>query len=199
MFRPLSRDFAGVFFENKQERERLPLPMAKMIRSVWNAVTLILTVAVLLLAALLWGYRLLGLQAFAVQSGSMEPACPVGSLVYVRSVEVAELKTGDIITFKLSDGVRCTHRIIEVTTHEGSPAFVTKGDANEEADGGFVLSTSVIGRVEFIAPYMGFVAAFLQQPSGAYIKYAVVAGVLLLIILPDVFFPEKKKPEQQET
>ena len=172
--------------------------MIKMIRSVWSTVTTLLLLVLAATAALLYGYRLLGMQAFVVPSGSMEPACPVGSLVYVRPVEATELQAGDIITFDLGDGVRGTHRIIEVATHEGAPAFVTKGDANEEADNGFVLPAAIVGRVELTVPHMGFVAAFLQQPSGVYVKYAVVAGALLLIVLPDVLFPEKKKPKQQE-
>ena len=172
--------------------------MQTKIKKIWNAATTVLVSLMVILSALLWGYRLLGLQAFVVQSGSMEPACPVGSLVYVGPAEAAELRVGDIITFDLGSGIRGTHRIVEIGEHEGTPAFVTKGDANEHIDAGLVLPESIIGRVVFTVPYLGFAAAFLQQPSALYVKVAAVAGVMLLLVLPDILFAEKKKKPKQE-
>ena len=55
--------------------------------------------AALAAALLLAGARLVGLRTFAVLSGSMEPAYPVGSLIYVRSAEPSALECGDVITF----------------------------------------------------------------------------------------------------
>ena len=53
----------------------------------------------MLLAVLLIGVRLLGVQAYSGLSGSMEPKDPVGSLIYVKAVDPYELKSGDVITF----------------------------------------------------------------------------------------------------
>lgn len=36
---------------------------------------------------------------FAVLSGSMEPELPVGSMVFVRQVELADIAVGDNATF----------------------------------------------------------------------------------------------------
>lgn len=172
--------------------------MAKTIKRIWNGVTTILVGAAMLLAALLWGYRLLGMEAFVVQSGSMEPEYHVGSLVYVKSIDPAELRTGDVITFELGGGVRGTHRIIEVVDEQGSLAFRTKGDANEVEDNGLVAPEDIIGKVRFTVPYLGFLVSYIQQPRGMYVSIVAVAALLLLIVLPDVLFPEKKKPEKQE-
>ena len=54
------------------------------IQKIWNGVSTVLVAGVVLLAVLLVGVRLFGLQVYTVLSGSMEPAYPVGSLIYVK-------------------------------------------------------------------------------------------------------------------
>lgn len=173
--------------------------MQTTIRKIWNGATSVLVAAMLLLAALLWGVRLLGLDVFVVQSGSMEPAYHVGSVVYVKPVDAAELKTGDVITFRINSSVRGTHRIVEVVEDGGSRAFRTKGDANEEADLGLVQPSAIVGKVVFSVPLLGYFAAYIQQPPGSYVLISAGALILLLILLPDLLFPEKKsKSEKME-
>ena len=95
----------------------------------------------MLLAVLLIGVRLLGVQVYSVLSGSMEPKYPVGSLIYVKAVDPYELKSGDVITFMLNENTVATHRIVEVVPDEsdsGVVRFRTKGDANEAEDGSLV-------------------------------------------------------------
>ena len=50
----------------------------KIISKLWNAATTLLVTAVVVLAVLLAGVRVLGLQVYTVLSGSMEPAYPTG-------------------------------------------------------------------------------------------------------------------------
>ena len=171
--------------------------MQRKIRKIWNGATTVLVVTLLLLAALLWGVRLLGMDVFVVQSGSMEPAYHVGSVVYVKSVDASELKVGDAITFQMSSSVRGTHRIIEVVEDGGSLAFRTKGVANEEAYLGLVKPSAIVGRVVFSIPYLGYFAAYIQQPPGSYVLISAGALILLLILLPDLLFPEKKSKNEK--
>lgn len=155
-----------------------------------------LVAVMLLLAALLWGVRLLGMDVFVVQSGSMEPAYHVGSVVYVKPVDADELEAGDVITFQITGTVRGTHRIVEVVEDGGSRAFRTKGDANEEADLGLVKPSAIVGKVVFSIPLLGYFAAYIQQPPGSYVLISAGALILLLILLPDLLFPEKKSKNE---
>ena len=172
--------------------------MSKTIKQIWNTVTTVLVSLMVILAALLWGFRLLGMDVFVVQSGSMEPAYHVGSLVYVKSVDATKLQTGDVITFELGGGVRGTHRIIEVLDENGTLSFRTKGDNNDHADYNPVLPADIIGQVKFTIPYLGFLITYIQQPLGTYITISVVAVILLLTILPDIIFSEKRTPNNRE-
>ncbi len=95
----------------------------------------------------------------AVLSGSMVPVYDVGGLVVFRPVDTAELKEGDIISFKLPgiDTPIC-HRIIDIVDENGSLYFQTKGDANEDPDPDKVLPEYVKGTGVLHLPYVGRLA-----------------------------------------
>ena len=173
--------------------------MNQTVKKIWNAFTSILVAAVVILATLLAGSRLVGLRAFTVLSGSMEPAYPVGSLIYVKEVDYTALKAGDVITFMLDEQTVATHRIVEVVPDEDDPSvirFRTKGDANEAADGSLVHYKNVIGSPVFTIPKLGYFASYIQSPPGIYIAISGGALLLLLIFLPNLFGGEDEKKDK---
>jgi signal peptidase len=98
--------------------------------------------------------RVFGFKVYGVLSGSMEPAYPTGSLIYVRNVDPDDLRIGDAITFSLSPNVIATHRIVGIIPDENNPAFIrlqTKGDANLIADSYYVSQDNMIGKVIWFA------------------------------------------------
>lgn len=165
-------------------------------KTVWNVVSGVLVALVVLLAVLLVGARLVGLQVFAVLSGSMEPTYHTGSLIYVKKVDPATVVPGQVITFMLDEDTVATHRVVEVVPDEedaGVLRFRTKGDANQAADGSLVHYKNVLGTPVCSIPYLGYVAAYIQQPPGLYVAISCGAILLLLVFLPDVFSGEKKR------
>lgn len=172
--------------------------MKKTLKKIWNWVSGILIGIVVLLAVALVGVRIIGLQPFAVLSGSMEPAYHVGSLIYVRDVDYKELEVGDPITYMVSEDTVVTHRIIEVLPDEDDPdtiRYFTQGDANEHPDGTSVHYKNIIGKPIFSIPYLGYVSSYIQHPPGMYVAIAGAAVLILLVFLPDVFADDKKKTE----
>lgn len=171
--------------------------MVYKIRKIWNLITTILVGIALVLALLLVGVRLTGLQIYMVLSGSMEPTYQTGSVIYVKEAEPSKLEAGDVITFQLNGGaVVATHRIVEVVADEENPdviRFRTKGDANDQADGGLVEAGQVIGTPIFTIPYLGYFVNYIQNPPGMYVAIAAAAFLLLLILLPDLLFGDKDK------
>lgn len=172
--------------------------MNQTIRNIWNGFSTVLVALVVLLAALLWGPRLIGMEVFTVLSGSMEPAYHTGGCVYVREVDADKLEVGDVITFRLSGSTVATHRIIETLEEDGTRMFRTKGDANEDADNSPVTPDRIIGKVAFGLPYLGYLAAFIQSTSGRYAAIAAGAFILLIVFLPDLLFPQTKEKENVE-
>lgn len=177
--------------------------MSGPIKKIWNVASSILVALVVLLALLLVGARLVGLQVFVVLSGSMEPTYHTGSLIYVKKVDPYTIQEGQPITFMMSETTVATHRVVGIVPDEEDPTvirFRTKGDANDTEDGGLVHYKNVIGRPVFSIPYLGYVADYIQHPPGRYVAISAGAVLLLLVFLPDVFSedPDKKKKAEAE-
>ena len=121
-----------------------------------------------------------GYQVFDVVSGSMEPAVPVGSVVYAKQVEPSEIKVGDIVAYQDASGV-VVHRVTVNRTSLGE--LVTKGDANNVEDFAPVPYSAVIGRVEAHLPFLGSFMSVYASPIGkAYLLMAAACGVMLIVI-----------------
>lgn len=115
-----------------------------------------------------------------VQSGSMEPVMPVGSMVAI--VPHAEYAVGDIITFGDDTRTRIptSHRVVGITREGGALHYLTKGDANEEADNAPVPHGAIIGAVELVVPRLGYVLHFARSERGFFLM-AVVPAVLIMV------------------
>ena len=173
----------------------------KTLRKTWNIISTVLVSLVVLLALLLVGARVLGLQVFTVLSGSMEPTYHTGSLIYVKKVDPYTIQSGQVITFMLDEDTIATHRVVAVVPDEEDASvirFRTKGDANESEDGGLVHYKNVIGTPVFTIPYLGYVASYIQHPPGMYVAIAAGAVLLMLTFLPDIFAPEEKSETESE-
>lgn len=169
-------------------------------KKVLNITVTVLVAAAVLLAVLLAGVRLFGLQPYTVISGSMEPTYHTGSLIYVKKVNPEEVEVGQAITFVLNEDLTvATHRVIEID--EENQRFYTKGDANETADGAPVHFKNLIGIPVFSIPYLGYVSNYIQNPPGLYVVIAAGAALLLLMFLPEllsVWHKEEPETEKQD-
>ena len=151
-------------------------------RKFWNVLTTILTIAIVFLAAAFVGARIMGLRAYAVLSGSMEPNYPVGSLIFVKTVDPESIEEGDVITFRLSETLTATHRVIGIERDEdGALNFQTKGDANAAADARPVHEKNVIGEPVAAIPHLGYFASAVQNPP---IRFALLTIAALILLLP---------------
>ena len=164
-----------------------------------NIITTTLFVLVLLFAVALLGVRLFGITPYTVLSGSMEPTYHVGSLIYVKEVNVYSLEVGDPLTYVIDGNTVVTHRIVEIVIDPedlSQISFKTKGDNNNVADGAPVYPENVLGKPVFSIPLLGYVAYFVQNPPGCYIAILFCALIVLLTFLPDLLFPTPKKQEE---
>ncbi len=99
------------------------------------------------------GYvQLFGYSFFRVATGSMEPTLPVGTLLITQQVDIESIVTTDIICFRSKDaqmlGRIITHRVVDILQDgSGKLQLLTKGDANLAADGYYVTSDNLVGRV----------------------------------------------------
>lgn len=152
--------------------------MKILFRCIFNAALfLMLIVAMVLLLPGLFGIR-----PYVVYSGSMEPKIPTGAVVFTKEGAYSP-ETGDIITFHNEDTV-VTHRVVK--KEEGT--FITKGDANKNADPIPVAKSQIIGRVVFCLPYLGYIIYFLK----ARIPFTAVCIMAGLSVISDLAYTPKK-------
>lgn len=124
--------------------------------------------------------RVVGMQSYAIISGSMEPAYPVGTLVYTEPADGAALKSGDVAAFWRDEDV-IVHRVRENDEAEGS--LVTKGDANAEDDLHPVPYQNVLGKVVFSVPLVGYFLMALGSTEGMLLLgWIVLMGAAFCII-----------------
>lgn len=159
-----------------------------------------LVVAAMVFAFLIAGIRIFGVQVYGVLTGSMEPAYPTGSLIYVKDVEPDDLRVNDVITFSISPGVIATHRIVEIVPDEQYPNILryrTKGDANKDVDASLVSANNIIGKAMFAIPQLGYVANYIQQSPGIYLAILVCGLMIAFVFYTDSLDEKQKKQEQQ--
>lgn len=172
--------------------------MNNTLKKIWNIVSTALVVLMVLCAVLLMGSRLLGYECYNVISPSMEPKYGVGDLLYVKDVDPATIKEGDVITFVVNeDLVVGTHRVVRVDAE--NQRFYTKGDANEIEDQSPVYFNNVIGVPKFSIPKLGYVSDFVQNPPGMYITIGIGVVLILAVFLPDMIGKQKEEEDTEAT
>lgn len=133
--------------------------------------------------------QILQMECYTVVSGSMSPALPVGTAIYVKKKPPQRIKQGEIITFTGGNAV-ITHRVIE--NDQERQLFITKGDANAKPDAQPVKWKNVNGIVAFSIPYVGYVKMFLGTWNG---KAAVLFFLLAFYQGINIFEGRKKERE----
>ncbi|MFW6002992.1 MAG: signal peptidase I [Halanaeroarchaeum sp.] len=145
-------------------------------RTIASVLAVVVLVAVVTPFAVYAVPQLVGAEeSYVVLSGSMEPTLTAGDVVIVDAD--ATIAVGDIVTYAASaDSIPTTHRVVE-TTEAG---FITKGDANENADPGLLTSDSIIGEVVVVIPLIGHVILWTNTPVG--LVFLVVIPVTALVL-----------------
>ena len=102
----------------------------------------------------------------AVLSGSMTPYFNRGDALIIEKLNDEEkdnLKKGDVIQFAKEDKYYI-HRIVKIEYNDKrNRVFVTKGDFNNTVDDGVVTYDRVVGKLQFIIPYIGYPSVWLSE------------------------------------
>lgn len=125
--------------------------------------------------------RLAGATPYVIETSSMEPKMPPGTLVVVRPVDQDEIKPGDVITYQIKSGdpTVVTHRVVlQGVDATGEPRWRTKGDANEAMDAHWVLPVQVKGERWYAIPYLGYVTSFVTSQQRGVLTVLVALGLL---------------------
>jgi signal peptidase len=102
-------------------------------------------------------------QPALVGSGSMEPKMYPGDVVIIAKVPADNVVVGDIIQFRVPEGITVMHRVVEIQeTEDSGEVFITKGDANPEPDVDPVIPDNVIGKAVMTIPKIGWASVAVK-------------------------------------
>ena len=121
-----------------------------------------------------------GIKPLVFRSGSMEPAISTGALALAKTVPATELAVGDVISVDNDQGVRITHRVVELESAGADTVLATlKGDANNVADR-LSYTITEADRVFISVGALGYVVAWLSSPLATFLGGGLVGAVLVI-------------------
>lgn len=167
-----------------------------VVKGIQNVITVVLVGIIAILLVVFFIPQCLGYQPYNIQTGSMTPKYPIGSMIYVKATPLEDLEVGDVVTFRTSadGGWIVTHRISQIDKETAT--IVTKGDANNTEDGS-ILYSSIIGRAtNFAIPFVGALVTQYQNGNG---KIVTIIGIVILLGISFVLDLIAKKYEEEET
>ena len=149
---------------------------------------------------------LFGYKMYIVNSESMAATdFNAGALIFVKEVDPATLKEGDIITFMSQDtdsfGETITHKIRTVTTDaEGNPGFITYGTTTDTDDETIVTYPYVLGQYQSHIAGLGTFFNFLKTTPGYFV--CIFTPFMLIILYEGIkffnLFRRYKKEQMEE-
>lgn len=141
------------------------------------------------------GPHVFGYRTVTVLTGSMAPAYPAGSLVFIRSVPVEEIRVGDVITYTTpTDGRVVTHRIHAVVEPGPEPTIMTKGDAMAEPDPWLArISVPTVWKAEGGFPYAGHAVSQLRRQVLPRSGLPAAAFVFVLVAMAEIWLPRRNR------
>ena len=133
---------------------------SKAVNRVLGIAVFIFTVTLVVLTSGIFKYYFL-----TIGSGSMEKELYVGDVVIVKKLnknELKEIEVGTILVFKMQNKI-IVHRVVEITTEDGSLIFHTKGDNNKDRDNWVVTENNLIGLTKYKIPFVGLPSIWLYE------------------------------------
>lgn len=148
--------FVYALYEKKRKRAKERKSRLTPVLTI--AVIAILT-ALIMMVSCRFRYGIL-----VIGSPSMSREINVGdAIVYEDYAYCDEIKENDIIVFSKDGKKNFVHRVIEINTIDGQKQYITKGDANEDPDAGFVTDGQIVGVVRFKVLYIGYPSLWLRE------------------------------------
>lgn len=171
----------------------------RLVRSLL-AGSLVLAVGALVLAAVVVP-RLGGATPYVIETGSMRPGMPPGTLVVVRPVAAPRIAIGSVITYQVRSGepVVVTHRVVGTGMDAtGHPMFRTQGDANNAPDGAWVRPVQVRGERWYAVPLVGYATTLVTARERDVVTAglgAFLLGYAVLMLGADLRSRRRARPE----
>lgn len=100
--------------------------------------------------------------ALVIGSESMTGELNVGDAIVYEQYDGEQIEKGDIVVFNEGRS-KIIHRVIEIQNIDGELRYITKGDANDEPDYGYITESDIVGLVNFKIAYIGYPSLWIRN------------------------------------
>ncbi len=155
LFPILAVFFIGLLYE----RKRKAFSRARTYFQISLTVVLILLMtATMMLVSCRFRYSLL-----VVATESMTGAINKGdAVIYERYDDGDLIEIGQVVVFEKNDTVYI-HRVVKIQNIDGELRYITKGDANDQNDAGYITKENIIGHTDVTVKYIGIPTLVLRD------------------------------------
>ena len=100
-----------------------------------------------------------------IATPSMTGELNVGDAILYEAYDASEdiIREQDVVVFSKDDRTLIVHRVVDIENINGELRYITKGDANEEADSGYVTEDQLRGIVLCKVPHIGHPSLWLRD------------------------------------
>lgn len=100
--------------------------------------------------------------ALVIGSGSMTGTINVGDAVLFEKYDGQPIEVGQVIIFT-KDDIKVVHRVVDIKNVNGETRYITKGDANQFNDEGYITDSAIYGITKFKIPYIGYPSIWMRD------------------------------------
>ena len=125
---------------------------------VWFGGALAVMAAIIMLISGQFGYKLL-----VIATPSMTGEINQGDAIIYKAYDDEIVNKGDVIVFEKGDNSLIVHRVVDIQKIDGNVYYTTKGDANSDADAGFVVEENIRGIVKCKVSHIGHPSLWLRE------------------------------------
>lgn len=140
-----------------EKKKRNALAKKSFLGYVLSGVAMVIVVLFVMLISCRFRYGLL-----VIGSPSMTGEIHKGDAIIYEAYDDRKIEVGHILVFE-KNGSTIVHRVVEVDIIDGQSRFITKGDANEEEDMGYILKSDITGIVQAKIPAVGWPTLWLRD------------------------------------
>ena len=101
-------------------------------------------------------------RAIIIATESMTGSINKGDAIVYEEYDDQFIKEKDVVVF-VKNNNRIVHRVIDIERINGETRYYTKGDANEDADTGYITDADIEGVVLFRVPFIGYTSIWLRS------------------------------------
>ncbi|MBQ9749222.1 MAG: signal peptidase I [Clostridia bacterium] len=140
-----------------EKRKKNAVQKGKKLSAVGMVVAMLIVISVAMLISCRFRFG-----ALVVATESMTGEINKGDMIIYERYEDQEIKEGQVIVFTVNDR-KTIHRVVEIKNIGGETRYYTKGDANDDRDGGYRVDEDIVGLTDLKVAFVGYPTLWLRE------------------------------------